>query len=163
MLLALLMHGAYGACVCFACMRVQEQFMHAYCWRGTHAAAPECTQPHSSTCQSMHLAQVIGPEAAQAWLAEVALPLGLHYYFAHCHDFDTKPGLARPWLMKHLGALDAWGALACPCCPSLHTGCASWPYVLESEHSIIRSKGYKRVFALALFGEQATTMARVLL
>lgn len=52
----------------------------------------------------VHLRQVIGPEAAQAWLAEVALPLGLHYHFAHCHGFDTKPGLARPWLLKHLGA-----------------------------------------------------------
>lgn len=49
-------------------------------------------------------AQVIGPAAAQAWLAEVSATLGLRYYFSHAHDFDTKPGLARPWLMKQMGA-----------------------------------------------------------
>jgi hypothetical protein len=56
---------------------------------------------------------VIGPATVQAWLREVARPLRLHYYYAHCVDFDTKPGLARPWLLKHLGALAAAG---CCCC-----------------------------------------------
>ena len=66
---------------------------------------PHASATHGSLCLHAHaLVQVIGPKAAQAWLAEAAPPLGLHYHFAHCHDFDTKPGLARPWLMKHLGA-----------------------------------------------------------
>lgn len=49
------------------------------------------------------LLQVVGPLAAQKWLAEARQALHLRYHFVHCREFDAHGGPARQWLMNMTG------------------------------------------------------------
>lgn len=49
--------------------------------------------------------QVVGPKAAELWLASTAGFLQLRYHFVHCADFDAYSCPSKAWLLSALGTM----------------------------------------------------------